>query len=669
MDIFTSFLKKSQISTAPPTQKNPTFIVKSKGREININLIEEKKVKYIKKSEAFDLNFQVHGKTIFQNLVLTAQASINSEIIPIKCIWKRVNNETVIIIKDINSFSYMPTAEDIGYIIEVEVKSLDNPGDTAIAQYGPIEMDKDMKNAIELLLTSGQTHFSCRLFDSVEQEKVPNKEFMLYLLNDEIKLVEIDYNRKETLLEKCRYSPSNPIVKLNPNDITRFTMKFMEYNVDNNDADDFSRKVKSEYNLVAMSKQCRELIYLIIQFFLIDERVKNNKIFSMINYNNLPPETKAGITDLITQLKTLNEENEIMLKNIKCLENCNRKLNNDLRNLEEDFQITLEQINGSNLHIEEDIEKNSQLKKANIQKNGINNNISDSEWKKKYDDINNAYKALKAQEKAFKEEKKEFLLNEEISKNLLEKNKNEIKDLKEKLEKADGDLKIFFNNYNTLNEQNTKIISENEKLTKENEELKNEIEKNKTSQDVINEIAKLKEEIEKKTKQNETLQYENKNLIIQRNLLNTQKSDLFQQFEKIKKEKEEIGNSLKLEKTEKEKLLKAQRENDSMLEDTMKNKDQLTKDYNDLKNTHDLLKIDFQNLQEKLDKLNENNLNLSMSTNNIKISPDEFEEYDQLRKEKDESDALIMQLRSNNEAKDLEIQNLRMIIDSMKAKS
>ena len=50
----------------------------------------------------------------------------------------------------------------------------------------------------------------------------------------------------------------------------------------------------------------------------------------------------------------------------------------------------------------------------------------------------------------------------------------------------------------------------------------------------------------------------------------------------------------------------------------------------------------------------------------IKISPDEYEEYDQLRKEKDEFEATIMQLKSNNEAKDVEIQNLKMIIDSYK---
>ena len=40
----------------------------------------------------------------------------------------------------------MPTAEDIGYLIEVEVSPIDDtPQDIAIAQYGPLEMDKDDK--------------------------------------------------------------------------------------------------------------------------------------------------------------------------------------------------------------------------------------------------------------------------------------------------------------------------------------------------------------------------------------------------------------------------------------------------------------------------------------------------------------------------------------------
>ena len=37
------------------------------------------------------------------------------------------------------------------------------------------------------------------------------------------------------------------------------------------------------YEFFAQSKQNRELIYLLIQFFIIDEKIKNKKIYSLIN--------------------------------------------------------------------------------------------------------------------------------------------------------------------------------------------------------------------------------------------------------------------------------------------------------------------------------------------------------------------------------------------------
>ena len=58
-------------------------------------------------------------KTIFENLILTANAIKNGKQISIKCHEKRIYEESVITIKNINSFSYMPNAEDIGYKIEV----------------------------------------------------------------------------------------------------------------------------------------------------------------------------------------------------------------------------------------------------------------------------------------------------------------------------------------------------------------------------------------------------------------------------------------------------------------------------------------------------------------------------------------------------------------------
>ena len=70
-----------------------------------------------------------------QNLVLKAKANHNGEPTPIKCQWRRMKSESEKSnIKNINPFSYMPNAQDIGNWIEVEVESLEEKKDIAIAR-------------------------------------------------------------------------------------------------------------------------------------------------------------------------------------------------------------------------------------------------------------------------------------------------------------------------------------------------------------------------------------------------------------------------------------------------------------------------------------------------------------------------------------------------------
>ena len=696
MDILANILGSSDQKTLQrPTTLQKPFFVKPKGKEISINPSLEKKVKYIKKSENYELTLQINGKTIFQNLILTASAQIENEKgeliqIPILCKWKRINKDTIIYIKNINSFSYMPNAEDIGYIIEVEVSLYDNPKDISIAQYGPIEMDNDMKQTIEIFLTSGKAHFNFEIFDNEKQEKINNKEYILYLENDGMKLVDVDINRKEKVLEKCRYSQFNPIINLHPTNIKRFTMKFCD--IQNNinylnyaeDIEKFSQSIKSQYEFLALSKQNRELMYLVIQFFVIDEKIKNNKIFSFQNYKNFSAETKVSITDLIGQLKTLNEENTIMMKNMKILERVNKKLHLDLKNLEEDFQITLEKINESDLNIEDEINKNQKVinnnynngnnvnNNNNLQKSNFGNNSSllNSDWKKKYEEMNNLYNSLLAKEKALTEEKNEYINKEENNKNIIEKYKIELSELKEKNSNLDNDLKIVNKNYTIITEEKTKLNTEIFKLKNENEELRKSNNKLKENLNQISKYKELEELVNKYKKENEKLLFDNKNLILQRNLLSNQRTDALKELEKLKNlktSKESEINSLKLEvenskKLEIESIKKVQNLN-TLNED-------LQKKYDELKNKNEILLIDYNTIKQAYDKLIENQNEVSMDTNrsNVKISPEEYEEFDNLKKEKDENEALIMQLQSNNQAKDLEIKNLKMIIESFKKK-
>ena len=358
------------------------------------------------------------------------------------------------------------------------------------------------------------------------------------------------------------------------------------------------------------------------------------------------------------------------MKNMKYLEFVNKKLNSDMKNLEEDFQITLEKINGADLRVEEEMEKNAKKGGKTFSAGTAANSLVD--WKKKYDDINSSLTSLKAKEKALREEKKEFLLQEEINKNLLEKNKGEIKALKDQISNSENENGILNKNLKIVREENSKMKTEVASIKELNIKLSKEIETLRSSKNEAEKIQTIQSQMDEIKKQNEKLEYENKNLIIQRNLLSNQKSDLAKEFEKQKKENASLVQKISEKDKEIEALKTSLSENEKKISSYDTNIDKLKSEISALTKDYELLKIDNKVLQENYDKLQSENVGLNTSQMNqsiitsVKISPDEYEEYDQLRKDKDEYEATIMQLKSNNDAKDVEIQNLKMIIDSMK---
>ena len=196
----------AHLSISLPIRKkinNEKMLKYSNENEIKFNIEEQKKVIYVKKAETFDLNLQISGNSILQNLVLTAKASHNGEPTPIKCQWRRVRAENERMnIKNIYSFSYMPNAADIGFWIEVEVESLDEMNDIAIAKYGPIFIDNSIKNLITELLSYEKKCFNLKSCN----EKLNNKNFILDLGKREIKLINFDQRGNKNILERCKYS-------------------------------------------------------------------------------------------------------------------------------------------------------------------------------------------------------------------------------------------------------------------------------------------------------------------------------------------------------------------------------------------------------------------------------------------------------------------------------
>ena len=649
-------------------------------KEINFNQLESKKVKYIKRASSYDLNLIINGKSIFQNLILTASATKNDEQIPIKCHWKRIHDETIITIEDINSFSYMPNAEDIGYEIEVEVCSLDDPEDIAIAQYGPIIIDKDMENAIELFLTSGK-NFNLYLFDPNTQEKIKDKEYILYLKNDELILSNYDLKGNEIILEKCIYSQLNPIIKLSPTNINKINFIFIDYdsnNVENeyennfnNKNEEITYKKKNEYEFIAMSKQNRELIYLLIQFFVIDEKIKNNKLFSLINCDSIPTDEKFGITELIGELNMLKNENMLTLNDMNKLSLKNQKLNEDYKDLEEGFRITLSQINEKNSYIQKEIYKaNKNSSNYILEKN--KSYKKNNELKKEFDKINNSYNLLLSQQKEHENEKNILLNKEANSKNKLKNNNNNLKIIKEKNNNLKKELKIADEKLNKLKEEYNNVKNRYEKYKIELNELKEEnnklIQQNKEN---IN-FDKNKNEIINIKKNNENLINENKHLLNERDLLNNEKAKLNKELEKIKKEKEQL--EIEYNELKQNNINKISSNNTETINNLKNININIKNEYEKLKEEYDALVSEQKNLQDLYDKTqnrNNNNLNMSasiISVNGYQLSPEEYEEYDMLKKNKDENEALIMQLKSNNEAKELEKEELKKILRNLEKK-
>ena len=655
------------------------------GREkiINFNKFETKKVKYIKQASSYELNLQINGKSIFENLILTASATQNNEQIPIKCNWKRIYEETIITIHDINSFSYMPSAEDIGYIIEVEVSSLDDPEDIAIAQYGPIIIDKDMENAIELFLTSGK-NFNLYLFDPNTQEKIKDKEYILYLKNDELILSNYDIRGKEIVLEKCIYSQLNPIIKLSPTNINKFNFTFIDYDSDdnkdknknnfNNKNEEITYKKKTEYEFLAMTKQNRELIYLLIQFFVIDEKIKNNKLFTLINNDSMPTDEKLGITDLVGELNLLKKENLLTLNDMNKLTEKNKKLSDDYKDLEEDFRTTLSQINEKNSYIQEEIYK-ANKKNSNYNKERNSQYKKNNENKKEYDRLKNSFNLLLSKQKELEDEKMNLLNKENESKMKLKNNNDNLKEYKDKSNNMKKEINKYNEKLNKLKDEYNNIKNKYENYKLELSKLKEEnnilIKNNKEN----NDFDKNKKEIINIKKNNENLINENKNLLNERDLLNKQKTELSKELEKNKNEKDELQLRYKdLQENNNNNLLLSN--SNEIIKELKQININKKNDYQKLKEEYDLLVIEQKNLQELYDKSqnqnNNDNLNMSvnmsmMSVNGYQLSPEEYEEYDILRRNKDENEALILQLKSNNQAKEVEKQELIQILRDLES--
>jgi chromosome segregation ATPase len=304
-----------------------------------------------------------------------------------------------------------------------------------------------------------------------------------------------------------------------------------------------------------------------------------------------------------------------------------------------------------------------------------NNNLDEDEWKNKYNELKTNYNTLLAKKKAIDEEK--LLLVNKDNKNLesIEKNNIEIADIKNKNIVYEKELESYKKNLSIINDDKIKIKKNCDDIEKEIKSLKekNNLLLSKMNYNSNNNNEKIKLEINEIKKNNENLNYENKNLIMQKNMLTNQKNDIVKEIEKIKKEKENLIKDINSIKNQKNNKSNTKKKDNKIIEELKKQNDDLENEYNKIKDNYQYLVLENINLKEMYEKTNKNQNKVNMSTISAntsmmgyQISPEEYEEYDNLRKNKDENEALIMQLKSNNEAQELEINELKEKINQIK---
>ena len=391
--------------------------------------------------------------------------------------------------------------------------------------------------------------------------------------------------------------------------------------------------------------------------------MRSFKIFRPANYNVIPSEIKNGIFKLMGDLKIQKEQNVILQKNIKYLKYVNTQLNEECTTLEEDCKITMDKINGREPDYEQGLGTSSN---GNFYKNDLsikNLRVSEEEWKIKVDELKKMYNSLLAKQKAINEEKTLLKDRDKNNLKLIEQNNEIIKDLESKEKTIENEIKEYNKNLLILNNDKLKMkkmiddIGEQIKIIQEkNNTLKNEI---KEENEKNNE--KIKKEINLIKQNNENLNYENKNLIMQKDMLIKQKNKIIQELEELNGEKQSIINKRQKENKDKENIF---------IENIQKENEFLQKEYEKIKDEYQFLILENLNLKDKYEKekKSQNKVNMSTISNNTiyQVSPDEYEEYENLRRNKDENEAIIMQLKNNSEKLDLEIQELKNKINKIK---
>ena len=490
-----------------------------------------------------------------------------------------------------NGNSYIVNSSDIGFLIEVECVPAERKVDGSEVlrcSYGPVVLSEEIKSTIEMIVCAGGTKFVCNQTNN-------DDKILINVINDGLELYR-RINGKDILEHTVKYSKENPSLIVDKYTSTRLKLIVNEYVEEEFEV---RLKRKAEYSLEFSSKQAREICYLLIVFYTIDEQLKTKRIFNDFNFKNLDSQSRIGVLDFLTQIKNLHEENSLLMKNRRRAEKEIKSLKEYAVELEENFETTMKELNNQPKY---PTDSSSQLLE---------------QFQRKLDRQSGELKEALAREMALKDKIAEYqteiekllqvqgMLNED-----LEVKKETTKDLKEK------------------------VSSKQKIIVKLEEELKLEQENRSNLEEVkINEEGGIKSEWDKLKTTNKNFIHEVTSLKGQLKQVSNLKGELMKELEKT------VDKADKMEKRAKE-----------AEENVGKTKSDMEKTINELnewKERYDRKNEELTDLQERPHGENSNG--------QVVISREQFEEYDAIMKEKDEQDALIMMLKSKIKAQDIEL--------------
>jgi len=228
----------------------------------------------------FSLHFEPRGNAgggLYQSGVLVATASSRADgghPVPITCRWKRRLGAHLIEIPGINGSMYHTSADDIGADVVCVAEPAGDPGQgQAVGVLGPFMLDPINKMSLENMLASENTRFPVRHYRD-EDDPHP-RDLQIHVMQDYVKVVHPGADRGSSEVV-APYSADYPKVVIHPLDTCKFRLELSE------EADKI-------YHFVALSRQSRDSIALLIRCFHSRKYVATSFILSRLFQNPATP--------------------------------------------------------------------------------------------------------------------------------------------------------------------------------------------------------------------------------------------------------------------------------------------------------------------------------------------------------------------------------------------